>query len=157
MVFTIPLAPGSGVGMARVSSPVVMRWKVQLTHSKVTQEWGRVWCLDRKSNLLGANWLQGKLCWGAGIQPGGLDRDNNVCPGFDVELQVLFYTSQAPVEIRGRCCVGKLSIKADVLSCPHQGHFHRAVQFSSWEVPHSRLSVDRHCTSLTSSVCDGFQ
>lgn len=76
---------------------------------------------------------------------------------FDVELQVLFYTSQAPVEIRGRCCVGKLSIKADVLSCPHQGHFHRAVQFSSWEVPHSRLSVDRHCTSLTSSVCDGFQ
>lgn len=52
MVFTIPSAPGSGIGMARVSSPVVMRWKVQLTHSKL-----------HKNEAEFEVWIENQICW----------------------------------------------------------------------------------------------
>lgn len=71
----------------------------------------------------------------------------------------LFSTYRAPVEggRRDRCFVGKLNIKADVLFGPHWGHFSQGSAVFQLGMPHSRLSVDRHCTSLTSSVCHGFQ
>lgn len=72
-------------------------------------------------------------------------------------LRCLLYTHQAPVEIRDRCCVGKWNIKAEVLFCPHWGCFSQGSAVFQLGMPHFRLAVDRPCTSLTSSVCHGFQ
>lgn len=67
----------------------------------------------------------------------------------------LFYMYQTPVEIRDRCCVGKLNILC--YSVLIGAIFHRAVQFSSWEcfIP-GCLWADT-APVLTSLVCHGFE
>lgn len=69
------------------------------------------------------------------------------------QVSVLYIPGSCPDQGQMLC----RKIELYVLFCPHWGHFSQGSAVFQLGMPHSRLPVDRHCTSLTSSVCHGFQ
>lgn len=70
---------------------------------------------------------------------------DSVCPGFSGELRWSVLYTPGSCGDQGQMLCRKIEYYG--LFCPHWGHFLQGNAVFQLGMPHSRLSVDRHCTS----------